>query len=34
MEICHEKDDMITKLQEAIDQNSEAATRDVSKLLT
>lgn len=34
MEICHEKDDVITKLQEAIDQNSEAATRDVSKLLT
>uniref|UniRef100_A0A8C7H5S1 Kinesin family member 20Bb n=1 Tax=Oncorhynchus kisutch TaxID=8019 RepID=A0A8C7H5S1_ONCKI len=30
MEICHEKDDMITKLQEAIDQNSEAATRDAA----
>ncbi|XP_045065754.1 kinesin-like protein KIF20B isoform X1 [Coregonus clupeaformis] len=28
MEICHEKDDVITKLQEAMDQNSEAATRD------
>ncbi|XP_029620351.1 kinesin-like protein KIF20B [Salmo trutta] len=30
MEICHEKDDVITKLQEAIDQNSEAATRDTA----
>ncbi|CAB1311911.1 unnamed protein product [Coregonus sp. 'balchen'] len=28
MEICHEKDDVITKLQEAMDQNSEASTRD------
>ncbi|XP_038831158.1 kinesin-like protein KIF20B isoform X2 [Salvelinus namaycush] len=30
MEICHEKDEVITKLQEAIDQNSEAATRDTA----
>ncbi|XP_014013775.1 kinesin-like protein KIF20B isoform X2 [Salmo salar] len=28
MEICHEKDNVITKLQEAMDQNSEASTRD------
>jgi hypothetical protein len=32
METCHEKDNVITKLQEAMDQNSEASTRDVSKL--
>ncbi|XP_029561201.1 kinesin-like protein KIF20B isoform X2 [Salmo trutta] len=28
MEICHEKHNVITKLQEAMDQNSEASTRD------
>ncbi|XP_020310170.2 kinesin-like protein KIF20A isoform X2 [Oncorhynchus kisutch] len=28
METCHEKDNVITKLQEAMDQNSEASTRD------
>uniref|UniRef100_A0A8C7QDH6 Kinesin family member 20Bb n=1 Tax=Oncorhynchus mykiss TaxID=8022 RepID=A0A8C7QDH6_ONCMY len=28
METCHEKDNVITKLQEAMDQNSDASTRD------
>uniref|UniRef100_A0A4W5M8T3 Kinesin family member 20Bb n=1 Tax=Hucho hucho TaxID=62062 RepID=A0A4W5M8T3_9TELE len=28
MEICHEKDNVITKLQEAMDQNTGASTRD------
>lgn len=30
MEICQEKDEMISKLQTALDQNVEAANEDVS----
>ncbi len=30
MSICQEKDDMVSKLQTALDQNVEAATKDVS----
>ncbi len=30
MSICQEKDDMVSKLQAALDQNLEVATKDVS----